>query len=183
MRYRFFIHILIPFILWGIASCGDPGEVVTSSVDQKNFILNSSFELAGEPSNDGWSFGGAPFVKYAYQAPPSGGNICVLIKALDLGGAIRKTIPLPEGKNAYRFSLWGKINYYPGEVYFSQKRAGGFIKKRSISIEDTTWTHYSFVDTLDSGINDSLHIEVNGSNLYKVQAYTWIDLIQVEALK
>ena len=180
MRYRYLLRFIIPYVLLSISGCGNPDEIVSSSAVQKNYILNSSFEIAGEPSNDGWIFGYAPYVKFAYQAPPSGGNICLLLKALQLGGSIHKTIPLNEGSRVYKFSFWGKINYYPGELILYQKKNDRLFPRRSVSIEDTVWTRYAFADTIDAAAGDSLRIEINGSDLYQVQAYTWIDLIQIE---
>lgn len=182
MNHRYLNFVFITIVLLGIFGCGNPDEIITSTVEQRYYILNSSFEFAGEPSDDGWKFGIAPFVKFAYQAPPYGGDICVLLKALDLGGNIQRDIPLLEGKKIYSLSFWGKVNYYPGEVHVYQKKDGRLIARNSLSIEDTVWTRYAVTDTLDAADGDSLHIEVNGSNLYKVQAYTWIDLIQVEVL-
>ena len=172
--------LLFLLIILGAVNCGNPDEIISSSAEQKYFILNSSFEFAGLPSNDGWTFGNAPFVKFAYQAPPSGGEICVLLKALELGGSINKNIPLTEGKRTYLISFWGKINYYPGEVNLYYKKADDLILRKSVGIEDTVWTRYAVTDTIEAAAGDSLHIEVNGSNLYKVQAYTWVDLFQIE---
>jgi hypothetical protein len=100
------------------------------------------------------------------------------------GTFIETVIPAPSGIHPYRLSIWGKqAGLIRGSAWLSVKRSDTLNIRKSIVVIDTTWTLYSFRDTLTTGMGDSLVVRLTGGASELGSGETFFDLCELEELE
>ena len=167
-----------------------------NSVDTRNgsnedLIQNSSFEIDGNPSINGWTFKTSYFpidtlfTYFSNDVPPSGGKWSVFLPVGDrLVSYLQKRIAAPVGKNRYRLSVWAK-------AYLSIPSGGssGFVSLalnttniKSIAGADTTWQYYESIDTITANKGDTITVTLSSGTAYRSRS-SYFDLCRLELLK
>lgn len=171
-------------LLCTLCSCAD--EPVTEATVSQNLISNSSFEMNGNPSSEGWVYWSNTPTKVSFSddTPPSGGNWSVVLAVGDrVGMTLRTTVPAPTGRNRFRLSMWAKAYWTEpkGSPGFFQLSLNGTIRN-SMAIEDSVWKVYAFIDTFTAVAGDSLTVTLQAGDTYNYRQ-TFFDNCRLEVLR
>jgi hypothetical protein len=154
-----------------------------------DLIQNSSFEINGNPSINGWTFiSNYPtdtlFTDFSNDVPPSGGKWSALLRVGDrIVKYLQTKIVAPSGNKRYRLSVWAKS-------YWSIPRGtSGFISLalnktniKSIAVTDTTWRYYESIGTVSANKGDTITVTLYSGTASGNQS-TYFDLCRLELLK
>ncbi len=164
-----------------------------NSVDPHNgsnedLIQNSSFEIDGNPSLNGWIYKSnfptdTLYTTFSNDIPPSGGNWSVLLRVGDRQVKYLQTkIAAPAGTNRYRLSVWAKGS-------LSEQGNSGFVSLalnktdiKRIAEADNTWKYYESIDTISANIGDTLTVTLFSGASARSQS-SYFDLCRLELLK
>ncbi len=155
----------------------------------EDLIQNSSFEVNGNPTINGWTYhSNIPSDTlqeiFSNEVPPSGGNWSLLLVVGDrVMKYLQTKIAAPVGYNLYKLSVWAKSYWSSprGSPSYIAIYLNDSIRKR-VDIKDSTWTYYETCDTILTQVGDTLTIELNSGTAYRVQR-TYFDLCRLELLK
>jgi hypothetical protein len=155
-----------------------------SNEEQSNFIeliQNSSFEMNGNPAMQGWLADDTALCQLINDVPPGGGNWSMKIYAeWTFQHSARTTVAPLEGTHPFEFSVYGKIVRFHGSAILYLKHADTLTLRKSVTITDTTWTRYSFLDTISITRPDSLVVVLEGGLTNLVVGYTIFDLCSLK---
>ena len=144
-------------------------------------IHNSSFEMNGNPSRQGWLVDDTSLCQLINDAPPGGGNWSMKIYAeWTFLHSARTTVAPSEGTHQFEFSVYGKMVKFHGTAILFVKHADTLILRKFVTITDTTWTRYSFTDTISITSPDSLVVVLQGGSTNLVVGYTCFDLCSLK---
>lgn len=168
------------------ALIGCKKETITEPSEPQNLIANSSFEINGNQSIDGWIFWSniSSTVDFSNDVPASGGNWSVVLAVGDrVGKHLQTKVVAPVGQNRFRLSVWAKAKWTEprGNPGFIVLALNGTIRK-SLSIQDSVWKHYEAFDTLTTVAGDSMTVKLDAGDAYGIQQ-TYFDLCRLELLK
>ena len=170
-----------------LPSCKNP--VDNHREFDEDLIHNSSFEVNGNPTTNGWTyFSNLPpdtlQGEFSHDVPPSGGNWSLV---LTVGDRVfrywRTTIAAPGETNRYRLSVWAKAyrdTPISSPSYVALALDGTILKRQDI--QDSTWRYYETIDTVSTQLGDTLTVELNAGTAYRMQR-TYFDLCRLELLK
>ncbi len=156
-----------------------------SSHDGTNLVLNSSFEENGRQSLKYWYVDSTQIPHFDNDVPPGGGKWSIFLEASWYGPLPKSPsylLPLSSGKHILNLSLWGKYKSVRGSAFLIQKSSGKQNIVGQIVIEDTHWTKYSLIDTVQLAANDSLFILLYGGGSEVVAGRTHFDLIELKLI-
>ena len=180
------ISLFLVLILILASSCKKEGtdedtDNGTPSPDTVNLIGNSSFEIGGQQSLDGWKV----YSDYSFvtDVPTGGGNwaLCMPLGWVPAYYYIMTTVPSPAGINRYRLSYYGKIRGIV-ELYMKRNDSLYFRQKLYTEFQNPLWTFYSAFDTLATIPGDSLVVKViSGGG--EVLPDCYFDLCKLEVIK
>src|SRR5579883_2648822 len=156
----FIVGIAITGIITGCES-GPPPP--TESTAYGNLISNSSFDINGAPSLQGWVASDTSLVHFSTDVPPGGGSYSVVVQPgiNPIEGAVYTTVGALAGTHAYRISVWAKTVQWAGDVYIDHLKLNPPAQPVLIPgpiIQDTLWTQYTATDTITANAGDSLTI-------------------------
>lgn len=162
-----------------------------NSVDPHNgsnedLIQNSSFEINGNPSINGWIYKSnfPTDTLFTNDVPPSGGNWSVLLQVGDRQlKRLQTKIAVPAGTNRYRLSVWAKAySSIPisSSGFVSLELNNTYIK--NIAGADTTWKYYESIDTISANKGDTITVTLNSGTAYGIRL-SYFDLCRFELLK
>ncbi len=184
MKYFTFFVGLALFLLTISIRC-NTNKNPLSSKDNTNIILNSSFEENGHQSLKYWYVDSTQIPYFDTDVPPGGGKWSIYLEASWYGPLPKSPsylLPLSSGKHILNLSLWGKYKSVHGSAFLIQKNKDMQNMVGKIVIEDTTWTKYSFIDTVQLNTNDSLLILLYGGGTEVVPGKTHFDLVEVKLI-
>ncbi len=181
---RIIISITIYMLICFALSC-------ESSVDSSNglnedLIQNSSFEIDGNPTINGWIYKSnfPTDTLFTNDAPPSGGNWSVLLQVGDRQlKRLQTKIAAPAGTNRYRLSVWAKA--YSSIPISSSGFVSLELNKttiKNIAGADTTWKYYESIDTISAKKGDTITVTLNSGTAYGIRL-SYFDLCRFELLK
>jgi len=144
---RFFIIFLALIFI----SCK---ETIVSE-KEISLINNSSFELEGKPSLEGWNLetNVSSSVSFSDDTPPGGGSWSVVFTIGDRSFArLYTSVFPPVGKFKYKFSIWAKSYNMDksGSNSFARLLLNGD-EFKTIFISDTTWNYYEVSGEITTG--------------------------------
>lgn len=177
-----FIVLLILLVFAGCNSDVKTISGVDGESTQNNIIFASSFEANGEASWDGWINPGPPVVKFASDAPASGGKFSIFLKAEEAGAVVYRKIAAEQGSHNYELSFWGKATEDPGKLEFIILRGNEKIALKRVIVGDNAWTEYKIKADFTAVQGDSLMIYLGGSAYTVPQGFTYFDSIVVRLL-
>lgn len=166
-------------------SCKD---TVTNPTSGINLISNSSFDLNGTPSLQGWTVSDTSGVRYSTDIPQGGSGYSIVLGAQWFApwpnGSIFVGIPTQNGPHRYRLSNWGKKINISGGVFIYLNRPTGNSSQfiAALPVVDTLWTFYSRTDTITTIISDSLFINISGGGTEIASGTTYFNTCKFEKL-
>lgn len=175
MKSSFILFLIVITILYG---CKKDSRSPTEPNEDRNLIVNSSFEMNGIPSYQGWQFWSnvQSSPTFSDDVPPAGGKWSIVLSVGDRVGANLKTkIVAPVGSNRYILSVWAKSKGDPGFVQLIFNNA----IRKTISIQDSVWRYYEITDSLVTIEGDSLVVLLDAGTTYRF-AQSYFDLCRLE---
>lgn len=153
--------------------------------DKTNLILNSSFEVNGQPSLKYWYIQDSSQINFSHDTPIGGGKWSICLHA-EWYGPLPKSpsyfVPLPQGKHILKFSVYGKSKTIHGAAFLILKKDAHQEITAQNLITDSTWTIYSTIDTLNINKGDSLFVLLYGGGTELVDGITYFDLVDLELI-
>jgi hypothetical protein len=123
-----------------------------------NLIPNSTFEVNGIPSLQGWVCDTSYF-HLSYDIPPMSTGYSVRLKPDDKPSVGRLSLKsVPVGKHIFRLSCWGKG--FDGDFFFEIYSNKIYSLALRIHPKDSIWTHYAVEDTIKIDANASFTIGI-----------------------
>jgi hypothetical protein len=179
------ICVLLLFPL-AILADGCSKSSPTGVPDDSNLLTNSSFELNGVPSMQGWTIvsGDSSLLFFSSDVPPAGGASSIAFTA-GWGPACRISTMVSAfpGTHHYRVSVWAKRVGIGGSLRFYLKPANSpWAFRKSLMVTDTVWTAYSMTDSLATTGGDSLVVSISGGISQLLSGTTFYDLCELEKL-
>jgi len=173
--------ILLSIVFAGLYGCKKDSHTPTGPSEDKNLIVNSSFEMNGISSYQGWQFWSNLLSSptFSDDVPPEGGKWSIVLSVGDrIGANLQTKVAAPVGGNRYKLSVWAKSKGDPGlaELIFNKA-----IRKR-IGIQDSVWRYYEITDSLVTVQGDSLTVLLDAGTTYGF-AQSYFDLCRLEIIK
>ena len=155
------LPIMLMLLVFAL-QCEDPGDI-----EPDNLITNPSFEMAGQPSIDGWNYlviVGNEYYDFVKDTPPGGGSWSVQVRsgrALE-PGFVETMLSGINDEGIFELSAWMKSarEIFGGSISLTQTRYGNVVHSKYLYLAPTEWTRVSFRDTLDIDTSDTLHIKL-----------------------
>jgi hypothetical protein len=191
MKTYSLILYTLTFALIHSMSCKKSENAVAAPPTDANLIVNSSFELNGAPTLQGWNSNSVDtsYVNFSNDAPSGGGSYSVRLRN---GWTVRSTIWYcfmpPIGTHPYRLSVWAKamrsnaLVEAGGDVILMTRNGGVSNPPKSIHFADTTWATGSLIDTLTTSSTDSVVVTLRGNIDQSSAGYVLFDLCRFEKL-
>jgi len=167
-----------------IFSCKESKNILEPEKPSYQTLLYSSYEKDGQPDNNGWFIKNESSENYSPDVPQDGGSYSLSLKgdSIFLIGQFAKfTLPAINGNNIYRFSFWGKQQGASGivHIYVKTSDTSGYYTK-SKRADNSIWSYYSVVDTIQTNENDSLVMTIGGSLAWIPNGKAYFDLCKLE---
>lgn len=162
----------------------------------QNLIINSSFEQSSQAWGYGWydlcgdlvfttpdtSCGGT----YSNDVPPGGGSFSLRVDGMGNNppGWAKTIISPSTGANVVvDVNGWTKKQYASGSgiIALEKKTGNQYTVLKSVQITDTVWTLYSFSDTLNIGLTDTIVVSVYAVAAGPLTEYVFADLMYAQA--
>jgi hypothetical protein len=165
-------------------ACSKSRDRISGPTGDENLLINSSFEINGEPSLHGWVVSQPAAVHFSENTPPMGGSWSVAMGPgwIPMVYFISETIAAPEGTHRYTLSFWAKKRDVGGWAEFILKQPDSSIVCKTMLVPDSTWTFYSLLDTVSANDGDSLTIKLTGGWSELAGGETFYDLVRLEKL-
>ncbi len=164
-----------------ILGCDKETENPTRPGDENNLVANSSFEIDGTSSSQGWQFWSNTQSSPTFSAdvPPNGGKWSIVLSSADrIGSSLQTKVAARAGGNRYKLSLWAKSKGDTGYVQLIFNKA----IRRTIGIQDSLWRYYEVIDSLGTVQGDSLVVLLDAGTTY-LFAQSQFDLCRLEVVK
>ncbi len=161
-----------------LGGCSKTEPTIVGPHNDQNLIVNSTFEINGIPSYQGWSFWSNVLSTPSFSAdvPPDGGKWSVVLSVGDRGRASMQTrVAAPVGGNRYKLSLWAKSK---GNIGFVELIFNKAIRGR-IDVQDSLWRYYEVTDSLGTVRGDSLEVLLDAGTT-NVGAQSYFELCRLE---
>jgi hypothetical protein len=191
MKIYSFILYTLTFALIHSMSCKKSENAVAAPPTDANLIVNSSFELNGAPTLQGWNSNSVDtsYVNFSGDTPSGGGSYSVRLRN---GWTVRSTIWYclmpPIGTHRYQLSVWAKamrsnaLEEAGGDVILMTRNGGVSSLRKSIHFADTIWATGSLIDTLTTSSSDSVVVTLRGNIDQSSAGYVLFDLCRFEKL-
>jgi len=173
-------------------SCSKSENDITNPSFGINLLKNSSFEKYGLPTTTDWilSVTDTTFLRYLLRfstdVPPGGGKSSIIIN-YGFPGPWRmyQLVPATGGTDVYRVSFWARNYFGQGKVILGLKTLMDTVFEiHTMRAKDSSWTYYSFSDTITTNIGDSLIVILNSGYLgvTRIDGGTWFDVVRMDRL-
>jgi hypothetical protein len=154
-----------------------------NSQDNPILLVNTSFELGIDPSLTGWRTNAPALVDFSRDVPPDGGLwSAVLGTNPGTDVFLLTTVPVQEGSDAYRLTLWTRRIGVGGMADLILIRNDSMIVTSSALVPDISWSEVSLLDTLTTIPGDSLAVRLSGGVSAAGDGTTLFDLCTLERL-
>ena len=165
-------------------ACSKSRDRICGPSGDEDLLINSSFEIKGVPSWNGWSISHPSAVNFSEDTPPRGGSWSVTMGPgwIPVVLFISETVAAPEGTHGYALSFWAKRVYVGGWVEFILEQPDSSVVRKTTIISDSTWTFYSLLDTLPANDGDSFTVKLTGGWSELAGGETFYDLVRLEKL-
>ncbi len=176
-------RIALPcLVVLTVCSCKD-NSVNTDSIP--NLIGNSSFELKGQPSLEGWIID-TTLAKVAHDAPVGGGNWSLGLEPgwYPQDGFAHTYITNHQGSGWYNLGAWMRsTNHWIGSVSFGKWSGGVLAYAKSITSDSSEWHYVALIDSVPLQPNDSLAVELSAGSTELANGFVFFDLISLQRLR
>jgi hypothetical protein len=164
-------------------------ETVVSGNTPTTVLIMSSFEVGGLPSLKGWTSNSSDtsVVGFSTDTPPGGGRFSVRLQnEWTSGGNVRAAFPAPSGVHRYQLSVWTKVSSQGvanrGSISILVKKPDAMFFHKNLRFTDTMWTMRSLVDTVETGLSDSIIVSLAGDFGQFSGGWTLFDVCVFEKL-
>ena len=153
-----------------------------------NLLANSTFEVYGVPSLQGWVVSDTSNVRFSSDEPPGGSGSSIVLGAAWFApwpnGAIYQEVALPAGSHRYRLSFIGKKSGVAGAVLVHHGRPSydGSRLLMALQIADSVWTSYSSTDTISVPPRDSVFVTISGGGTEVLAGRSYFNTCAFEVL-
>jgi hypothetical protein len=153
---------------------------LTNPGQPTELITNSSFEVDGTPSLQGWTVCDGGYDHFSHDVPPGMAGTSIYVEAGDM---VYTPVHLPEGNIKIQATCWLKALHGDAGFGMYKIRSGYEEWLLGYAIEDTAWTFITKTFLVESHGNDSLHFFV-GFRRVDDMSETWcynphVQIIQV----
>lgn len=165
-------------------TCSKSGDTIVGPSWDGNLLSNSSFEINGIPSLQGWFVSDTSAVHFSADAPQDGGSWSISIAPAWVPSvySISTTTAASEGNHRYELSLCAKKQFDGGWAQLILYRQDTCYVRKTVRISDSTWTSYTSLDTLFANEGDSLIVVLTGAAGEVAFGETFFDLVRLEKL-
>jgi hypothetical protein len=173
--------ILLLIVFASLCGCKKDSQTPTGPSEDENLIVNSSFEMVGIPSYQGWQFWSNVQSSPAFSddVPSAGGKWSIVLSVGDrIGANLQTKVAAPVGGNRYKLSVWAKSKGDPGFAQLILNKA----IRRTIDIQNSVWRYYEVTDSLVTVKGDSLVVLLDAGTTYS-SAQSFFDLCRLETVK
>ena len=162
MKFSFLILLL------GAAGCSN-STTTTNGPYAPILLTNSTFDVSGNPSLNGWTYGKSDIdsqAQFEHDAPPSFAAQWSI--ALEPGWipsttfVTRSFTGLTSG--IYKLSLWSKVSPAPGVGHFGIAVGKIPYFLGGTEVMDSVWTQHVLLDTLTLKFSDTVSIYLTGGS-------------------
>ena len=182
-------NVVVMFLLLGSIGCREESivEGMVPPTDSSAILINTSFELGGNPTLAGWAASNPNVVDFSSDVPPDGDSWSVTIGVEwappTFPPAISSNVRASEGTHIYQLRLWAKRAGLGGSAAIMLKRPDTLLVSRFLSIPDTGWTAYNIIDTISAEPGDSVGVRLAGATSQLATGTTFFDLCVLEKLE
>ena len=164
--------------------CSKSRDRISGPAGDENLLINSSFEINGDPSLSGWAVSDTSRVHFSNDVPPDGGSWSISISPgwAPIFYSVTTTVAPPVGTHRYKLSFWTKSPQEWGSARLFLKRPDTLMVSCSLSFSDSSWATHSLLDTLSITSGDSLVVMLTGSWPEIGMGRTHFDLVRLEKL-
>jgi hypothetical protein len=134
-----------------------------------NLLANSTFEVGGLPSINGWNIADSITIKFVTEKPRGGAGYTLVLKpewsAPWPANSLYTAVTNLSGTHTFRLSVYAKKVSIGGGVYVYRNRptvSAGSTPVLSLPITGTSWALYSATVTLSVANKDSLFVSLTG---------------------
>jgi hypothetical protein len=173
------IFSLIAFV--ALCGCNSDSETTIGPDQDTNLIVNSSFEMNGHPTYEGWQYWSNVQTSptFSNDVPSAGGKWSLVLSVGDrIGANLQTKVAAPIGGNRYKLSVWAKSLGDHGSVQLIFNKA----IRKTIGIQDSLWRYYEVTDSLVTVQGDSLVVSLDAGTTY-LFAQSCFDLCRLETIK
>ena len=158
-------------------------SIVQPPQEEPTLMLSSSFEKEGNPTLEGWRPANSFLTSFASDTPPGGGSWSLKLDAdwAPTTGFVYAALPGIHSADIIQLSAYvkalgdtggGSVEIRTGSTVWS---AAG----KMVSINDTSWTRISVVDTVAIGEGDSVWVVLSSLHTELVSRTGLFDLVSV----
>jgi len=157
----------------------EPAQPDTSAV-----LVNSSFEVGGNPSLSGWISSSPTLIDFSPDVPVGGGIWSVTLDAdWTFPPSLLALVSAAEVTQVYMLAIWGKRVGIGGSASIVVGHDGMLTSSKSISIQDTVWKVYTIIDTISTESGDSVGVRLSGGVSPLAAGTTFFDLCLMERME
>ena len=173
------LHLFLALALALIPGCRD--EVIVEfqpiPIDTSMTLVQTSFELGGNPSLSGWRTSNPDSVSFATDVPAEGGMWSVTLAGgwLDPGSLVT-LVPAPVGTHIVQLDLWAKRNGPGGSAAIMTYQNSLLLPSKTTQVENETWEQLVITDTLTFEEGDSVGVRLFGGISQLLPSATFFDL-------
>jgi hypothetical protein len=192
MMYKMVLMIFTIIIVMIFYSCEKSTNDLVTAPQSKNLLTNSSFEINGSPTMNGWTLSedDTTFLRYLLRfssdVPPGGGKSSIVVNYSFPGPwRIYQLVPANAGSHIYRLSFWARNFFGQGKVTLGLKTTmDTVINLQTVRPVDSLWTFHNMFDTVTADVNDSLVVIINSGyvGVTRLGGGTWFDVVRLEGL-
>ncbi len=178
---------LVLILLTGFLGCRKESvvEINVPPMDGSAILINTSFELGGNPMLTGWTLGSPNVVSFSQDVPPAGDSwsVAIGVEWAPVPPAISSNVPAVEGTHIYELRVWAKRAGVGGSAAIMIKRPDTILISRLVAIPDTSWTAYNIIDTISAEQGDSVGVRLAGGISQLAPGTAFFDLCVLEKLE
>lgn len=183
------LSLMLAGISLAMVGCPKSEDQITNPPSDTNLLTNSSFEVSGGASLQGWMVNttDTAFVNFSTDTPSGGGSFSVRLRnEWSFPGSVWQTVALPSGTHRYRLTALAKVVRAAmnagGDMRIQIKQAGTWSTTKNFHFSDTTWTSASLLDTLTTVAGDTIAVRLRGNIDQFSFGYVLFDLLKLESL-
>jgi len=184
MKVKNYFLIFLFIIILNLLGCNENNSPLEVN-NKTNLIMNSSFEINGQPSLKYWYIQDSSKIGFSNDTPVGGGKWSISIHAEWYGPLPNSPsyfVPLSLGRHILKFSVYAKSKTIHGSAFLILQTGNDREIITQNLITDSIWTKYSTIDTLNINEGDSLFVLLYGGGTELIDGITYFDLVELELI-
>lgn len=169
----------------GLAPYGDHHRGVFPDEGHHNLVVNSSFEIGGHPTYQGWS-GPPSLIALSQEAPPNGGNWSLQVTAgwYPEEGYAQTFISGQSGEHVYKLTVWMKcLHEWVGSFSLGLWRQGSVSQLKKVYSDCPEWIALSLTSNLAVEPTDMIRVRLSAGGASSPPAAVLFDRVELEIIE